>query len=449
LDGYYGVEFNKRKHNMTNLKSFRKCISDNDNELIIYAADNFPQFPRRTSSVTSKCDRALPAATSNDLVVLRGRLDHEYHNWLRSLNLGSDLVVEYGEDSVGITLSELIINNPEPVKEIIHETGRKPVYVPWYSSNMENEAANVLEAELFGAPESESLKYNDKASFKIICQQLDILVVEGVSFKMHPRNSENYRMMKAIIDEYLQRYDTIIMRGTLGESGMSLYKTNSNDTSEIYQEISDSGEKVIIVEPFLNVSSSPNDQWIISRDCSINHLGLRDQICKKGMVHTATFKEAQISAANSKYIKETSLKIVNKMAETGYKGVVGIDYIVSDEGVFPVENNARFNGSSYVSLIVDNIEKLTAPIPCWKFMKIKTSPCSFIELKELLKPNLFDGVNVNSIFPYNCEALADTGNFSVILLAENMDNISKLEQTVKEMEVKGGFLFRSKFSNSN
>jgi len=120
-----------------------------------------------------------------------------------------------------------------------------------------------------------------------------------------------------------------------------------------------------------------------------------------------------------------------------------------EKGLFPVENNARFNGSSYVSLILDNIEKLSAPISRWKFMKIKTSPCSFIELKVCLKNVLYDGVKTNSIFPYNCEALADAGNFSVILLAEDIDNISKLEQTVKEMEVKGGFLFRSKFSNSN
>ncbi|MBW2166424.1 MAG: hypothetical protein JRG74_10145 [Deltaproteobacteria bacterium] len=76
------------------------------------------------------------------------------------------------------------------------------------------------------------------------------------------------------------------------------------------------------------------------------------------------------------------------MAESGYNGVVDIDYIVSDEGIFPVENNARFNGSSYVSMIVDNIEKLTSPIPYWKFIKIKT-----------------DGNKLNSVFPFNCNAL--------------------------------------------
>ena len=60
-----------------------------------------------------------------------------------------------------------------------------------------------------------------------------------------------------------------------------------------------------------------------------------------------------------------------------------------EKGLFPVENNARFNGSSYVRLILDNIEKLKSPIPHWKFMKIKIPPCSFIELKEFLKNVLY------------------------------------------------------------
>ncbi len=90
---------------MSDYKTFRDCISNNDSELIIYAADNFAQFPQRDSSLLSKCDRTLSAAMSNDLVVLRGTLDHEYHKWLRSLGLGSDLIVQYGEDATGKTFS--------------------------------------------------------------------------------------------------------------------------------------------------------------------------------------------------------------------------------------------------------------------------------------------------------------------------------------------------------
>lgn len=416
---------------MTTDKTFREHISDNDNELVIYAADNFPQFPRRDSSVTSKCDRILPAALTCDLVVLRGALDYEYHEWLRSLGLGSDLVVEYGEDGPGLTLSELIINNPEPIKDVIRKTGRKPVYVPWYASDKETEAAKVLGATLIGAPESESVRYNDKASFKIICQDLDIPVVDGVTFEMQVQNTENYNKMKAIIDGFLQKYKTVIIRGTLGELGMSLYKTNGEDLEEIYQEISESAEKIVIIEPFLNVLSSPNDQWIISRDGMVNHLGMRTQLFKENLVHMGTINELQISDDISEYIKDTSRKIVNKMVETGYVGVLGIDYIVTDEGVFPIENNARFNGSSYAIMIIDRIENLFRTIAAWKFMKINTTPCSFIELKENLASILYDGVKTNSIFPYNCELLSNTGSFSIILLAENIENILILEQKIK------------------
>ena len=65
----------------------RKCISSNDRELIIYGADSFAQFHRRDASVSSKCDRALPVACRDDLVVLRGKLDREYYDWLKSYGL--------------------------------------------------------------------------------------------------------------------------------------------------------------------------------------------------------------------------------------------------------------------------------------------------------------------------------------------------------------------------
>jgi hypothetical protein len=106
---------------MYSYQSLRKCISKNENELIIYGADNFSQFSRRDTSVNSKCDRALPVARGEELVVLRGKLDHAYHKWLRSHGLGSDYVVEYNAQSRDMTLSELIINNPEPVKNIIRQ----------------------------------------------------------------------------------------------------------------------------------------------------------------------------------------------------------------------------------------------------------------------------------------------------------------------------------------
>ena len=159
------------------------------------------------------------------------------------------------------------------------------------------------------------------------------------------------------------------------------------------------------------------------------------------MIHTGTFSKSNISIDKTKYITNTSFKIVSEMAKTGYIGVTGIDYIVSDKGIFPIENNARFNGSSYGNLIVNNIEKLSGPIPIWKFMKLKITPCSFNELKEKLKSYIYDGIKANSMFPYNSEALSETGNISIIFLAENTESISVLEGALEEVEIRREFVF--------
>jgi hypothetical protein len=116
--------------------------------------------------------------------------------------------------------------------------------------------------------------------------------------------------------------------------------------------------------------------------------------------------------------------------------VTGFDYIVAAEGIFPVENNARFNGSSYVNMIVRNIESLLGTVPVWKFIKIKTTPCTFIELTKRIDSILYDGNKSNSVFPFNCEDLSRTGNFAVVLLAEDMAQLELLETSLKELGVK-------------
>lgn len=74
-----GTTYLKKEDLMYEYQSLRKCISNNYSELIIYGADRFSQFPQRDASVNSKCDRVLPAARPDDVVILRGKLHSEYH----------------------------------------------------------------------------------------------------------------------------------------------------------------------------------------------------------------------------------------------------------------------------------------------------------------------------------------------------------------------------------
>lgn len=414
----------------------RECISNSDNDLVIFGTDNFSQFPRRDGSIRSSCDRALPAAASSDLVVLRGNQNREYFNWLRSLRLGPDNVVTYNQLSSEFTLAECIIKNPEPIIQCIEKTGRNPVYVPWFSGTMEAEAAKILGADLFGSAEATTLQYNDKSEFKVICKDLGIPVVEGTSFEIDPDNSDNGRDMGRVILSILSEHDEVIVRGTLGESGMSLYRTTGGDISNLYEKIVSSGEKKVIIEPFLDVISTPNDQWTIGTNRAIYHQGLADQICENGLVHIGTQNCPRPAKRVSDYIMETSHKVVEKMCASGYTGVLGIDYIVTSGGIYPVENNARFNGSTFVRLILDQLEKMHFTTECWKFIKLAITPCTFSELIERLGPLLFDGNKRNSVFLYNCNAIETNGCFSIILLSEDYNHLVHLEHSLRKRGIK-------------
>lgn len=423
---------------MTIYRPLRECISSDNNELVIFGADGFAQFPMHDSSIHSNCDRALPASSMNDLVVLRGEQDHAYCKWLQTLGLGPGHVIEYNESSRERSLSECIIDNPEPILKVIEETGRKPVYVPWFSGLKEAEAAAILGADLFGATEDATIKYNDKAEFKEICQQLDIPVVTGTSLKMQPEGDAIRSEMAYLINNYLTTHETVIIRGTLGESGMSLYKTTGSDLFELYEKIRVTGEKMVLIEPFLRVISSPGDQWAIDRGGNVDHIGVTNQVCEKGMVHIGTQHGPSISQRLHENIRQTSLKIVQHMSQYGYRGVVGIDYIVTNDNVYPVENNARFNGSTYSWLITDKVRKVIPAVDYWKFIKIKTQPCTFPELSDRIRDILYDGQKVNSVLPYNCSSLSVSGAFSVLLLAEDLNHLTYLEELLREQGVKRG-----------
>ena len=413
----------------------RDFISNSDDELVIFGADNFSQFPRRDSSIRSSCDRALAAASAADMVVLRESHNREYHSWLHSLGLGPDNVVAYNQQSSEFSLAQCIHKNPEPILNHIEKTGRKPIYVPWLSGQMEAETANVIGADLFGAPEKATLKYNEKAEFKNICENLGIPVVAGTTFELDPERSENGNDISRIVLSFLAEHEEVIIRGTRGESGMSLYKTRGDDILELCDRIVASGEMKVIIEPFLDVISSPNDQWVIGDNRTIHNLGMADQICENGMVHIGTQSCRQPSNRVSAYIMETSHTIVEHMSASGYKGVLGIDYIVTGDGIFPVENNARFNGSTYVRLIIDQLDKTNVTVGCWKFFKITVKPCSFSELIEKLGPLLYDGNRLNSVFPYNCNAIQANGAFALILLSEDHNHLVHLEKSLQRIGI--------------
>ncbi|MCB9030034.1 MAG: hypothetical protein H6619_03210 [Deltaproteobacteria bacterium] len=418
---------------------FRDVISTSNNDLVIFASDVLGQphralYAETNPYVYAKCSRALPVAKNEDLVLLSGKLDQQYYQWIRSLGMGPAETVAFGYEGVDKSLSELVIENPAEVLKTIEKTGRKPIYVPFYSGHTEAECAKTLGAELFGAEEGVCAKYFSKATFKEECIKLGINVVGGVEHKLTDHDPIEYEELEKLVHALLGDYGSVIIRGEHGSAGSSIYQTNSPDIVEIYNDIKKNNEKRLLVEPMLKVIASPNDQWAIDKNGDIHHLGLSAQLFE-GLKHAGNLKGQYFSSRAYKQMTTISKIIVKQMASDGYKGVCGVDYIICDSGIFPIENNARVNGSTYTYAIINNIEKRIGKVPCWKFFKAKTNKCDFDSLKEQIESLLYDGSRINSVFPYDCDTLSINGTFAAVLLAEDMYHIEYLEEALRYLDV--------------
>ncbi len=411
---------------------FREAVSSDARESLVFAADNLAQFTLAQPGVACKCDRALPCARPNDIVVLRHKPDQDYMRWLKSLGLGANHIVSYDRDDK--PLSRLIIENPSPVHEKIQKIGKQPVYVPWFSGKQESDAAKAIGAKLFGARTDLTWHYNDKAAFKSLCHSLNIPVADDIIVE---NLAENRATFTDAVKYFLSSHKVALVRAALDNTGVSLvFKTQPGEIDALFDNLVRLQVKKVLVEPFLDVAGAPNDQWIITRDGDIHHMGQREQTCEDGTHHIATLMIPNQPCSQPDKVFSTSKAIIKEMAKSGYVGVAGIDYITTASGdLFPVENNARFNGSSYVTLTIDALSEKGNTFSCWKFKKVNTRPCTFADLEKRLGSMLYSGTQKAAVFPYNCEKLNETGTFSIIILTNDPEAIIPIEEKLSGLGV--------------
>lgn len=425
---------------MINRKTpFLECVSSDPGEVVVHASDVLGS-PRRerwieyNPHVYAKCARALPIARAEDIVLFVGTPDQSYLNWLKSIAMGPDIVFGFGENNNNRSLAELILDNPEPVKKLVAKTGKKPVYVPFYSGVKEQECAKLLGGSFFGSDVTACERYFNKHTFKDTCRELGIPTVGGVAHEIVTGGAPNFSELENLVLALLSNYRELIIRGADGATGFSVYKTNQANIQDVLAKIRVNDEHTVLVEPFLKVIASPNDQWAISRDGKLHHIGISAQLFS-GLEHAGNLKGQYFSNRTYDYITKVSFAIGERMVKDGYVGLFGVDYIISDEGIFPIENNARLNGSTYVFGLVDCVKRAVGEVPCWKFFKARTKASSFNELKEQLTSLLYDGSKINVVFPFDVEILPTTGAFTLILLAEDIYHIEYLEQALSYLGI--------------
>lgn len=423
--------------------ALRTLFAPKESEVLIFATDLASEPPSAeywfniNPLAHLKCSRALPIAESADIVALPGALNRPYYEWLRSLGFGPAEVVAYDVERPAVPLAQMIISDPQPLLKAIRRTGKAPVYVPFFANQQDHQAAALLDAEIYGCDPKVTLPFYDKDSFKEMLRLIGAPSVEGGVRSRVPAASTgpSAHAFAQIFSALLKNYSGLIVRGAFGASGSSVYRMETVNMADVLEKLQQHAGSNLLIEPFLKVIASPNDQWGIDRDGGIHHIGISSQLFS-GLKHAGNIYGQYFAQRVTDAISATSRLVIEHMAAAGYRGIAGLDYIVCDEGIFPIENNARFNGSSFAFGIFDRVKARLPMVRCWKFFKATVDPCSFEALAARCAPLLYNDQRINSVFPFDCDALTQNGSFTALLIAEDMYHIEYLESSLMELGVK-------------
>lgn len=370
--------------------------------------------------------RGLALARESDVVVLSSPLDKPYHSWLRSFGFSTDQVFSFNQTSEPKILADLILAEPSGLKELIDD---EHLFVPFYCSEKDIECAKVLGTKIFGCTEDITLQFFDKVKFKDECKILGISMLEGDYHDVNPESPFDQNNLAEIVSRLLANHGKVLIRGSQDSNTRSFFVADSPDIQDLYEKLIENQDQAVLIEPLLNVISSPNAQWCIDLDGNLHFIGITAQQFQ-GFKWAGNLSGQYYSTRVYDYIKSTSRLIAERMKERGYIGVTGIDYIVGEKEIYPIENNARLTGSSFGIELASRVKEFLPDVQAWKFFKAQTAPCSFDKLLRKLDGIVFDGKDTNCVFPFLTDKLSSTGTFIVQLFAEDMYHIDYLQEAL-------------------
>jgi len=362
-------------------------------------------------------DRVLSIARPQDLVLLKEQPDQDYLAWLEEVGLGKRNVLVL-DDKDG-TLPERVLH-PD-VKNAVttwHDSQQaRAIISPYYCGSLEERASTYLGIPMYASSKATEL-FNSKIHFKNLCNQIGVKTIEGTIVEI---GRDNEKLRDALY-QYGVSSGRVIIRGEYGASGSSVHIAEKPEDAETVIAKSIDGDRYL-VEPFLKVSSSPSSLWFVTKNGKCAHMRTSDQILDHGIVHEGNNVPPQY---DEHVINDIAFEIVHAMSNQGFIGALGIDFIVTNQGIFPTECNPRFTGASYPWELLNRIEQ-QVHIPYARAKNIHVSrDMTFAKLRMLWKDVLYDGKRFDGVvLPFNVGPLRD-GKISVLGLSSSASQLDTM-----------------------
>lgn len=358
--------------------------------------------------------RAVLLSEPMDTVVVDSEVDQRWLAYLDSIGFRvGRVVVAQGE---GETVGARVLSDVKLMEEL---RGQEWVVEPYMGGEEMELLAERLGGELW-APGVELLdRLNLKSNLCPILGHAGLATI--------PTTVSGREDVFSTARHMLNEHGSVMVRSDLSIGGHGVWRVESDeDLDALGEGIERASEgRLFVLQPLLAVTDSPNVQFAIRED-SVEMLGISAQQMTESFAFGGNaFPSA---AAGNPEILDQGMRIAEWMRGQGYRGMVGIDFIVTESGsVFIVEINPRVNTSSFPLL-------MSKRLGCGAFRLVTglvgegfDTHVGFVEIEQLLgKGVLFDSVAGRGVVPLMMPRVG-RGMLDVMIFGEDLDEVARIE----------------------
>jgi hypothetical protein len=393
-------------------------------------------------------ERALLMALPGDLVLVTSPVDDAYLAYLDGLELGPGregvlALVEPRQHIEGDTLMTRLAHSQAALGAVADRLRmaraiRLNPYIGTASASLARQRlAEIVRRDVTleaGSVGSVALA-NRKDRIRAIAIELGIPVANGATLTLPVGTQRRAVALRRAIGTVLESGSGAIVRAAVSSSGADLLVIH--DAAGIEAAIDWLAERpwvgVTLVEELVPFHSSPNVGAWIEDDGSVRITGIAAQRLNPALSH---FGNESGSGAGLSDMIDSTRRLAERLGERGFRGPLGMDFIVPSDAGRPghllAEVNGRINGATYGLAAYQRLNEARrlrgrAPLASWISTKmVELAPCGFETLQRLLADILLGPASTAGVMPYGVGWLPH-GLCNFMMFAETRSAAGDLE----------------------
>lgn len=290
-----------------------------------------------------------------DIVLLRQEPDPDYLAMLRGCGFATPAILCPQVHDPSQPLAELVLGDEQVLARLREQTAicGDTWFVPYAVTSLEERLAETCSITLVGPPAEISRMVNDKLHSRALAQKLGFPVTEGKICWSEDQIRRTYEELA------LAGFDRIIVKAPYGASGQGLHLVNSQAKLErllilLFQRGGQQPEGGWLVEGWHDKLADVNVQLFVAEDGRVDLFSMKEQLLA-GTVYKGSrmpIERDGISPVALATLRDQAERAGQALYALGYRGVAGIDAIITQRDVYPmIEINGRFTLSTYLSFL--------------------------------------------------------------------------------------------------